>query len=103
MQTFAGAEREHQLQNRRIGGDALTVLDRIDQPGSGHHLETLVDADEEFRRNDRSLDGTELYAFDLTRDRAQLARRIDLTFDAAARIPLDRGGKILRQQMRPIV
>ena len=98
-----GAKRQHQLEHRRIGGEALAVLDRIDEPRRRHHLETLVDADEKFRRNDRRLDGAELHAFDLARDRAELARRIDLALDAAAGIPLDRGSKILGQLMRPIV
>ena len=85
------------FKHRRIGGEALAVLERVDQARRRHHLEALVDADEEFRRNDRGLDGAELHAFDLARDRAQLACRIDLALDAAARIPLDRGGKILGQ------
>ena len=82
---------------------ALAVLERIDQPRRRHHLEALVDADEELRRNDRGLDGAELHAFDLPRNRAQLARRIDLALDAAARILLDRGGEILGELMRRIV
>ena len=54
VQSLVGAEPEHQLQHRRIGGDALPVLDGIDEAGRGHHLEALVDADEELRRNDRT-------------------------------------------------
>ena len=73
VQPFLGAKAEHQLQHRRIGGDALSVLHRLDQPGGGHDLEALVDADEELRRYVRRLDRAELRAFDLPRDRAQLA------------------------------
>ena len=67
------------------------------------HFEALVDADEEFRRNDRALDGAELRALDLPRDRAELARRIDLGLDAAARILLDRRGEILGELMWRVV
>ena len=95
MQPLVGAKPEHQLEHRRIGGDALAVLDGIDEAGRGHHLEALVDADKKLRRNDGDLDRAELHALDLPRNRAQLARRIDLALDAAAGILLDRGGEIL--------
>ena len=95
MQPLVGAKPEHQLAHRGIGGDALAVLERIDQARRGHHLETLVDADEKFRRNFHDLDGAELGAFDLSRDRAELARRIDLGLDAPAGILLDQCGEVL--------
>ena len=78
VQALVGAEAEHQLEHRRIGGDALALRQRADQARRRHHLEALIDADEEFRRQDRALDRAELRAFDLPRDRAELARRIDL-------------------------
>ena len=75
------------------------MLHGIDQTRRGHDLEALVDADKELRRNDCGLNGAELHALDLTRNGAQLARRIDLAFDAAAQILLDDGGEIFGEQM----
>ena len=95
MQPLIGAKPEHQLQDRRIGGNALSMLQGIDQARRGHHPEALVDADKKLWRNVRHLDRTKLRAFDLPRDRTQLACRIDLRFDTATRIPFDCGGKIL--------
>ena len=95
-QPLGGAESEHRLEHLRVGGDTLPLLDRTDEARGGQHFEALIDADEEFRRNDRGLDRTELRAFDLPRDRAELARRKDLGLDAAAGILLDRGGEIGR-------
>jgi hypothetical protein len=103
VQPSVGAKPEHELEHRRIGGDALAVLDGVDETWGGHHFETLVNADVELRRNDRHLDCAELHAFDLPRHRAQLARRIDLGFDAAARIALNRGGEVLGEHVRRIV
>ena len=42
-------------------------------------------ADVEIDRSDIALDGAELHAFDLARDRSELAGRINLHLDAAAR------------------
>ena len=75
--TLVGAETEHQIADRRIGRKALTVLDRCDQSRGGQNFEALVDAGEEFRRNDLALDRAELDALGLLLDRTQLARRID--------------------------
>ena len=77
MHSFVGAEAEHKLQDRRIRGQPLAVRHRVDEPGGGHNFEALVDADQEFGRNDLALDRTELHALGLTLDRAQLACRID--------------------------
>jgi hypothetical protein len=44
-----------------------------------------LQADVEIDRPDVALDGAELHAFDLTRDRPELARGIDLHLDAATR------------------
>jgi ABC-type nitrate/sulfonate/bicarbonate transport system substrate-binding protein len=55
---------------RAIGGEALAMLQRVNQAGRGHDFKTLIDADKKLRRNDRDLDGTELHAFDLSWDRA---------------------------------
>src|ERR1700685_602887 len=79
------------------------MLERVDETRRRHHFETLVDADEEFRRHGRDLDGAELRAFDLPRDRAELACRIDLALDTPAGIFLDQGSKILGKLMRRIV
>ncbi len=94
---------EHQFEHRRIGGNALAMFERIDEARSGHHFEALVDADEKLRRNGAGLDRAELHAFDLARDRAQLACRIDLALDPAAGIPFDRRGEILGELVRCIV
>ncbi len=103
VQPFVGAEREHQFQNRGVGGKTLAVLEGVDHAGRRHHFEAFIDADEEFRRNDRSLDGAELHPLDLARDRAELARRVDLALDASAGIPLDRGREVLCQKVRTII
>jgi hypothetical protein len=49
------------------------------------------------------LNGAELRAFDLPRDRTQLARRVNLGFDTTARIPLDRCSVVSREEMARIV
>jgi len=77
MQPFVGAEPEHQVAHRRIGGDALALRHRRHQAGRCQHFETLIDADQKLRRDDLALDGAELHAFGLALDRTQLARRID--------------------------
>ena len=79
------------------------MLHGADEAGRGHDLEPLVDADIEFRRHHRGLDRAELHAFDLSRDRAQLAGGIDLALDAAAGILLDRGGVVLSVLMQDVV
>ena len=57
--------------------------------GGAEHAEARIDADEEIDRAGIALDVAELHAFDLARDRAELARRIDLHLDAAAGRLLD--------------
>ena len=52
--------------------------------GAREHAEARIDADEEIDRPDIALDAAELHAFDLARDRAELASRVDLHLDAAA-------------------
>jgi hypothetical protein len=103
MQAFFATQPKHELQHRGIGGEALPVRERIDQCRRRHHLETLVDPDEELRRNHRALNGAELHPLDLARDRAELARGVDLGLDAATGIPLDGGGVVLRELVRRIV
>jgi hypothetical protein len=49
------------------------------------------------------LNGAELGAFDLPRDRAQLARRIDFGLDAAAGLLVDQGGVILGELVQRLV
>jgi hypothetical protein len=61
-----------------------------DQAGCSQYFEALVDANKKLRRNDCTLNGTELGTFDLPRDGAELARRINLDLDAAAGVLLDR-------------
>src|SRR3984885_600464 len=92
VQPLLGAEPEVEFLHRRIGGNAMALSRRGDEAGRRQHLETLVDTDEELRRNGGPLDGAEWPAFDLPRDRAELARRINLDLDAAAGILLDGGG-----------
>ena len=92
MKTLISAQRQHELEHHRIAGDPLSVRHRVDESGRSHHLVALIDADKEFRRNDCHLDRPELRAFDLSRDRAELARRVNLALDAAARI-LFHGGR----------
>src|SRR5580692_5708817 len=103
MQALIGSKAQHQLEHLWIAGETLAMLQRFDQSWRGHHLEALVNADEKLGRNDRRLDRAELYAFDLPRNRAELARRINLGLDASSRQPLDRGAEILGKLMRRIV
>src|ERR1700692_2122938 len=84
VQSLVGAEPKHQLEYLGIGGETLALLHGVDQARRRHQLEALVDADEEFGRDDRALDGAELGALDLPRDRTELACGIDFGLDAAA-------------------
>src|SRR6202044_1666019 len=86
VQPFGGAKPEIELQNIRIGGDLLGLRRRGDETRSGQHFETLVDADKKLGRDDRGLDRAELGAFDLSRDGAELARRVHLRFEVAAAV-----------------
>ena len=81
----------------------LALRHRSDEAWRGHHFEALVEADQKFRRYDLALDRAELHAFGLTRDRAQLACRIDFGLDAAAGIFFQRGGEILDESVDLIV
>ncbi len=60
-----------------------------EQHRRGEHAKTWIDADEEIYRPDIALDIAELHAFDLARDRTELACRIDLHLDAPARSLLE--------------
>ena len=93
-QALVGAEPEHQLHQLRICGDLLALLHGVDEGGCGQHAKAIVEADHEFRRHHLALDGAELRALDLPRNRAQLARRVDFRLDAAAGILLQRGGVV---------
>ena len=68
--TLVGAKPKHQFPHGRIARNALPVGQRIHKPRRGHHFETLVDADKELGRNDGTLYGAELHAFNLARNRA---------------------------------
>src|ERR1700722_8481987 len=103
MESFPGTEAQHQFPHRRIVGNTLTVLKRIDQARRGHHLEALVDANKEFGWNGRNLDSAELSAFDLPRNRTQLARGINLALDAAAGVALYRRCEVLGELMRSVI
>src|SRR6185437_4392357 len=98
-QALVGPETEHQIANRGVGRQALTAFDRCDESGSGQKLEALIDAGEEFRRHDLTLDSPELHAFSLLLGRTQLARWIDFRSDTATRILCDRGGVRLGKLM----
>jgi len=65
MQPFISAEPQDQLLRIRISGEAMRMLDGLDQTWRREHFEPLVDTDEELRRNNRALNGAELNAFDL--------------------------------------
>jgi hypothetical protein len=95
VQPLVGAKSVHQFQDRRILGKAQRLSLRIHQTRRRHDLETLVDTDKEFRRDDRALDCAELHALDLARYRAELTRRIDFRLDTAAGVSLHRGRIIL--------
>jgi hypothetical protein len=80
---------EHRFLHGRImdrGGGIRLVAE---QHRRGEHAETRIDADKKVDRSDIALDIAELDAFDLARDRAELARWIDLDLDAAIRGFLD--------------
>ena len=101
--SLVGAETEHQLAHRRIGGEPLSVRHGVDEARRRQHLEALIDADQKFGRNDLALDCAELHAFGLPLDRAQLARRINFNLDAAAGILFDRGGIVFGELVQGIV
>src|SRR5579862_7395550 len=79
------------------------MLYRIDQAWRGHYLEAIVYADEELGRNHRALNGAELCAFDLPRNRAELAGRIDFRLDAAAGILLQRSSVVLGEEEARVI
>src|ERR1700729_3325861 len=103
MKPFVGSEPKNELQQRGVQGKAVCMLHRIDQTRRRQYLKTLVDADEEFRWNERALNDTELCAFDLPWNSTQLARWIDFCFDAATRIPLQCGGIVFCEEVAWIV
>src|ERR1700722_2451915 len=102
-QTLVGPKPKYELFDRRVGGQTLPVLHGVDEARSRHHVEPLVDTDKELGWNHSALDRAELRAFDLPRDRAQLARVINFSLDPAARIPLDRGSIVLGELVGRIV
>ena len=89
--SFVRAEPEHHLLDGRIGGHALSVRRRVDETWRRQQLETLIDADQKFGRNDDALDRAELDTFGLALGRTQLAARVNLDFDAASGIFFKRG------------
>jgi hypothetical protein len=91
-EALASAESEHQLEHGRIGSKPLAMLHGRDEARRGEELEALVDAHIKLRRNERTLNGAKLHAFDLPRDRAQLTGGIDLGLDAATGILGNRSG-----------
>ena len=103
MDALVGAEREHHLLHFRIGRHPDGVRHAVDEARRGHHFVAGVDADQKFGRTDIALNGAELNALDLARDRPQLARRINLALDAAAGILLDHGDEILAPLMLRLV
>ena len=70
--------------HRRSGIGVVT-----EQHRRREHAEARIDADEEIDRADIALDGAELHALDLGRDRPKLARRVDLHLDTAVGSLLD--------------
>lgn len=80
---------EHGFLNGRIVNGRGGVRLVAEQHRRGEHAKARIDADKKVDRSDIALDIAELDAFDLARDRAELARRIDLHLDAAAGRLLD--------------
>ena len=73
---------------------AAAIDDALGRPGAVTQLPvTPQRLRQEFRRPYPALDRSELHALDLPRNRAELARRINLCLDAAAGILLHRGGE----------
>ena len=99
MQTFVGAKPEVEFPHCLVAGDFLPLRDGGDEAWCRQHLKAFIDADKKLRRNDRALDGAELRAFDLARDRAKLARRVEFDFDPAAGVLLDVGTQCLAIQI----
>ncbi len=91
------------LRADRIGGKALAVRHGRDEAGRRQNLEALIDAGQEFGRDNLALDGAELHAFGLLLDRSEPAGGIDFGLDAAAGILLDGRGIILGILMQHIV
>ena len=103
VQALVGAETEHQLAHRRIGGEPLAFGHGFDEARRRQDFETFIDAGEEFRGHNQALDFAKLHALDLPLRRTQLARRINLDLDAAVRILLDRRRVILGEFVQGIV
>ena len=82
---------------------AAALASLAEQHRRREHAEARIDADEEIDRADIALDVAELHAFDLARDRAELARRIDLHLDAAAGRFLDLFLVEFEELMLPLV
>jgi hypothetical protein len=65
----------------RRGGVRLVA----EQHRRGEHPKARIDPDKEVHRSDIALNIAKLHALDFARDGAELARRVDLDFDAALR------------------
>src|SRR5215469_9220951 len=79
------------------------MLKRIDQSWRRHHLKTLIEAYEKLRWNNCYLNGSELHSLDLSRNRTQLTCGINFALYPTRGISLDRGRKVLREEMGSIV
>jgi hypothetical protein len=73
------------------------------QSGRGHGLVAFVDTNQKLWRPHPALDRAELNAFDLARDRAELARRIDFCLDAAAGFLFDQRAEALKPFVLSVV
>src|SRR5580704_7438857 len=102
-QSLVGAQSQHQTGHRGVLDGALILLAAGEQAGRAHRLVALVDADQKFGRAAPALDRGELHALDLPRNGAELARWIDLGFDAAAGILFHCGGEALEPLVLGVV
>ncbi len=83
-QPLIGAEPEHQLAHRRVEARGAHPARRNRRRrGAARTWKRVSRPDHEFRRHQLALDRAELRALDLARDRAELARGIDLCLDRA--------------------
>jgi hypothetical protein len=92
---LVGAEPEHQLLQLGVFHNANFMRKVGNEARGGQHFVAFVDPSQKLGRSDIALNGTKLHAFDLPRNRSQLACRINLAFDSAAGVLFDHGDKPL--------
>ncbi len=95
MNPLVGAKPEHQLLQLGVFHNANFMRKVGNEARGRQHFIAFVDPSQKLGRSDIPLNRAELHAFDLPRNRSQLACRINLAFDSAAGVLFDHSDKPL--------